>query len=96
MNREVIDTFTKKAVDEGKLIEAGWLSLKLMTLQNASEVQIREMRKAFFAGAQHLWSSIFSFLEEGTEETPSDMKRMSQVSDELAQFVKELKEDILD
>ncbi len=53
-----IDELTKKLIDDGRLIEAGWQGLRIFALpQNASEIQVTEMRKAFFAGAQHLYTS---------------------------------------
>lgn len=90
VNRSVIDEVTKRLVDEGKLIEAGWISLKTMVIpNNASQIQIDEMRNAFFAGAQHLFGSIMSFLDEGHKETEADLERLSKISDELDQFIKE-------
>jgi hypothetical protein len=91
--KRIVDDLTKKLVDEGKLIEAGWVGLMFACdLQSASDIQKREMRKAFFAGAQHLFGSLMSFLEEGREETENDMRRMSQVHEELQSFIKEFKE----
>lgn len=88
-----IDELTKKLIDDGRLIEAGWQGLRIFALpQNASEIQVTEMRKAFFAGAQHLYASILSFLEPGTDETPNDMKRMEMLDKELRQFVQELRD----
>jgi hypothetical protein len=57
--RKVIDEITKMLADTGMIIEAGWLSLKIMTVpDDAPPVQIEEMRNAYFAGAQHLFASI--------------------------------------
>jgi len=59
--RSVVDEVTKKLVDEGKIIEAGWVSLKIMSIpDDAPQVQLDEMRMAFFAGAQHLFGSMIS------------------------------------
>jgi hypothetical protein len=46
---------------------------------------------AFFAGAQHLWGSINSFLEAGEEPTDKDMQRMSHIEKELSQFIAAIK-----
>ena len=90
--RNIIDEITKKLVDEGKIIEAGWVSLKMMTIpKNAPQIQIDEMRNAFFAGAQHLFGSIMSVLEEGSEETEADLNRMRKIADELDNFIEEYK-----
>lgn len=94
--RRIVDEMTKAATDSGNLIEAGWLALKIQAIPaTASDVQIHEMRKAFFAGAQHLYASIMSILDGGSEPTDKDLKRMELIDTELRQFVKELKEEIL-
>lgn len=86
--RRLVDEVTKRLVDEGKLIEAGWQGLRLMAVSSeASEVQLRELRMAFFAGAQHLFGSIMSFMEEGSEATDADMQRMEAVDAELEAFI---------
>lgn len=70
--------------------------MKLTVLPpNCSEVQITEMRKAFFAGAQHLFASLMGILEPGSEPTEKDLNRMSLIDTELRDFVNELKEEIL-
>jgi hypothetical protein len=90
--RSVVDDVTKRLTDEGKIIEAGWASLKLMAIpKDASETQLQEMRTAFFAGAHHLFGSMMSFLEEGEEETENDLKRMDLVAKELAGFMADFK-----
>lgn len=95
--RKIVDEVTKQLVDEGKLIEAGWKGLQLTVLPpDASPIQLQEMRKAFFAGAQHLFASIMSFLEEGQEPTNKDLDRMTLIHKELEEFVKELKQQTFD
>ena len=52
MDRTEMVKLTQALTDSGKIIEAGWVGLKLACVpETASEVQITEMRKAFFAGA---------------------------------------------
>jgi hypothetical protein len=48
------------------------------------------MRMAFMAGAQHLFSSIMTILEDGVEETVPDMRRMELIHNELETFAAEL------
>jgi len=94
--RGAIDAMSKNAADKGKLIEAGWLALKLVAIPaTASETQIKEMRKAFFAGAQHLFASIMGILEDGHEATENDLNRLTQIDSELRHFVSELKEETM-
>lgn len=85
--RAMVDAITAKLADEGKIVEAGWQGMRLMVLPpNASAVQVSEMRKAFFMGAQHLYASIMSFMEEGEEPTDQDMDRMNKIHNELEAF----------
>ena len=79
---------TKDLVDKGLLIEAGWQGLRIMAMpKDAPQIQIDEMRMAFFAGAQHLYSSIMSVMDEGTEPTDKDLQRMEQIHNELNRFI---------
>jgi hypothetical protein len=88
--RQLIDEVTRKLVDEGKLIEAGWASLRMMAVApDAPQVQLDEMRMAFFAGAQHLFGSLMSFLEAGEEPTETDLKRMDAIHKELGEFIEQ-------
>lgn len=90
-DRHFLEQLTKRLADEGKLIEAGWVSLRLHAVPlNAPAVQIAEMRNAFMAGAQHLFASIMTVLDPGTEPTDADMERMGLIAEELEAFGKEL------
>ena len=51
--------------------------------------QLHEMRLAFFAGAQHLFASIMSVLDPGSEPTDADMERMSNIDTELRAFIQD-------
>jgi hypothetical protein len=73
--------------DQGKLIEAGWITyLHKVVPASAGAVQIEETRRAFFAGAQHLFASIMTILEPGSEPTENDLKRMDHIHNELQAF----------
>jgi hypothetical protein len=86
-DRAYLERLSRELVDKGKLIEAGWVSLRLAALSdNAPPVQLNEMRMAFFAGAQHLFASIMTILDPGSEPTDADMVRMDKISDELEKF----------
>ena len=88
---------TKKLADDGKLVEVGWISLMRAAIPiNAPPIQIREMRLAFMAGAQHLWASINSLLLEsaGDDATPADVRRMELIDRELRAFADEMKNDV--
>ncbi len=88
--KQLVEQVTKKLVDEGKLIEAGWQGLRIMSVpDDAPQVQIDEMRSSFFAGAQHLFGSIMTFLDSGDEPTAADLKRMDLIQAELEQFIRD-------
>jgi hypothetical protein len=87
-NHESIVELTKRLTDEGKIIEAGWVSLKLMALpDNAPQAQLDDMRDVFFAGAQHLFGSLVSLMDQGEEPTDADMRRMDLIDLELKTFI---------
>lgn len=90
-----VDQMTRKLVDEGRLIEAGWQAMRLLVVPpTASPVQLSEMRKAFFTGAQHMLVSILGFLDDDDEPTAADMARMDAVADELKAFEAELRAEV--
>lgn len=73
--------------ERGLLIEAGFVSLMLAAIPpDAPQVQLVEMRTAFFAGALHVFASLMSILDPGEEPTDADLARMSQINDELERF----------
>jgi hypothetical protein len=89
--RELIATVTKEFADKGKIIEGGWTAFWLLELKGrASNDQVREMRKAYFLGAQHLYASIMSFMDEGSDPTAADMSRMAKIDRELAAFIRSI------
>ena len=52
-----IEKLTKDLTDKGQLIEAGFVALRHMAIaKDATDEQVDEMRSAFFAGAQHLFT----------------------------------------
>lgn len=85
-----LERLTVELTDKGKLIEAGWVSLRVACgLVDAPPDQLREMRMAFFAGAQHLFGSIMTILEPGEDGTEADFRRMDLISQELDGFITE-------
>jgi len=90
--RELIEAITREIIDEGRIIEAGFAFYKIAVMNpNAGTDQIIETRRAFFAGAQHLFACIMSVLEPGSEPTDNDMHRITQIHEELNRFIVELK-----
>lgn len=77
-------------LDNGKLIESGWIELRIVAVPlDASPVQLQSMREAFFAGAQHLYSSIMTVLDSDAGPTDDDVKRLDLIGDELDAFIKD-------
>lgn len=98
MNQEqkkAYEALLAKLADEGRVIEAGWIAYRYAVLPpEASEIQIAETYKAFYAGAQHLFSSILGFLGEGAEPSLKDLIRMNLVADELNAWAIEMRQAI--
>ena len=89
-DRDFLQRLERELTDQGKLIEAGWVGLRLAAIpDDAGKVQLEEMRNVFFAGAQHLFSSILTILEEGEEPTDADLKRMDLIQTELDGFIRD-------
>lgn len=87
--KEAAHQLEQSLVDAGKIIEGGWAGFALAVLpKNVSQVQHDEMRKAFFAGAQHLFASMMNILDPGSEPTDRDLRRMDQIHQELEIFGK--------
>lgn len=87
-DRAYLERLSRELTDQGKLIEAGWLGLRVACeLENAPKIQLEEMRNAFFAGAQHLFSSIMTILEPDAEPTDKDLERMDLIDKELRAFI---------
>lgn len=90
-DRQYLEQLSKRLADDGKLIEAGWLGLRLQVIPlDAPAIQLNDMRYAFMAGAHHLFSSIMTVLDPGAEETDADLRRMDLIHQELETFRKEL------
>jgi hypothetical protein len=93
--QKVLEGLTREAADKAKVIEFGWVVFKRSIPATASLFYISEMRNAFFAGAQHLFASIMTFLDSGEDATQADLDRMSRIAKELSDFVDEYKRDNL-
>lgn len=79
-----------------RFIEAGWDSYrKLVIPSDAGLTQVRETRKAFFAGAAVLFETLMMSLDSGTEETEKDMQKMANLQQELDEFGLEIDLEVL-
>jgi hypothetical protein len=91
--QRIHDALLKKLADEGRIIEGGFQAMRIAVIPpNAPQAQVDEMRLAYMAGAQHLFSSILGILDpSGGEPTERDMVRMTLISNELDVFAQEMK-----
>lgn len=89
--RQVAEEWTKRASDEGRVLELGWIAMLAHVIPiDAPDTQVSEMRKAFFMGAEHLFGSIMSILDPGMEPTERDLERMTLIHNELETFRKQV------
>lgn len=90
-DRQFLEQLSRRLADEGKLIEAGWIGLRMtMPREFLTPTHLDAMRVAFMAGAQHLFASIMVVMEPGTEPTEADTRRLELINTELEAFRQEL------
>ncbi len=92
---EAAHRLTKDLADQGKLVEAGFAAFALYVIpKDAPPLQLSEMRLAYMAGAEHLFSSIMNILDPGSEPTAADLKRMDLIDREIAEWRGKLSERV--
>jgi hypothetical protein len=92
--RKLIHDISKSWVDQGRIIEGGFRSPLAIGYHEPEKIppdQLTEMRRVFFAGAQHLYASMLDIMDPGTEPTEADMRRMTLIDSELRAFLEEQK-----
>jgi hypothetical protein len=73
--------------DRELLIERAWNTYREAVIpKQAPPVQITEMRRAFYAGAHSLLTTIMGLLEPGKEPTENDLRMMHLIEAELTRF----------
>lgn len=89
------DMMARELANSGKLVNGGWEVFDRFILPpDAPKIQREEMRKAFFAGAQHVYFCLVASLDSGREPTMDDMKRMELLDAELTEFGKSFAAEI--
>lgn len=91
---KLVEESTKALVDKGMMIEASFIGFMISAYGGADKVpkdKLTQIRDAFFAGAQGVFSGIITFMEEGSEPTETDMKRVDSLANELSAFVDDFK-----
>jgi hypothetical protein len=90
LDPELLRRIERQLVDQGKLVEAGWVGLRLTAYPDEpAGAKVDRLREAFFAGAQHLFSSLMGIMDEDAEPTAADLKRMDLISAELDGFIRD-------
>lgn len=79
----VAERLTRSLADQGKLLEAGWQSYRLLCLKIPPHEGRDDLREAFLAGAEHTFASIINMLDPESEPTEADMRRMDMLHSEL-------------
>lgn len=78
-----VHNITGGAADRGSLMAIGFAAFVATAKPPIPDQELSRWRDAFFAGAQHLWASIFDVLDEDSEPTDRDLRRMDLVHHEL-------------
>lgn len=81
--RAMHDALVAEMLTKGKLLEAGFLGMRMLLPKDIAPEQLAQLRLAYLGGAQHVWSSMFSVMSPDREPTMQDMRRMAQISAEL-------------
>ena len=77
-------------MDREKLIETGWQIVAREALPpNCHPIQLQEMRRAFYAGCQHLFGVLAAVGDDAVSEDRG-VEILAAVGDELQQFSRDL------
>jgi hypothetical protein len=72
-------------------IGAAWREYRTKVIPlNASAIQAKESRRAFYAGANAMLVSILGMLDPGNEVTANDLAGMDALQAELEHFAREI------
>lgn len=75
------------AVANKRLISKGWDNYRSMVIPaDAGEVQLKESRQAFLAGAAVLFATLMRVLDADEEPTEGDMQIMADLQAEIDEF----------
>jgi hypothetical protein len=88
-DRKYFEDMTKKLIDQGQLLEAGWWACRLQLLQpGLNAPMLHDIHMVWMAACQHVFSSIFVSLDPGVEPTDVDMQRMTSLEREVEGYRK--------
>lgn len=81
--RRLAERITKQLADDGLLIQSGWQIYRMMMLKLQPHQDADDLREAFLAGCEYVWSCMMNMLDPGTEETAADLSRMDRLHKEV-------------
>lgn len=73
-------------VDQGLLIEGGFAAYCIVENISFDDPGLARLRHAYMTGAEHLYSSMMTIFDSGSEPTEKDLVRMKSIHDELARW----------
>lgn len=89
--QRIHDGLAKGLMDKKLLVKGGWALYRAQVMpHDVSDIQLRETRQAFYAGAQHVLACVMVSLDPGTEPTDDDLQRMDYLHEELEEFANEM------
>ncbi len=81
--------------NKGMLIEGGFAAyIKINGLIDAPLAELVRLQDVYMHGAEHLWTSVMGTLDEGSEETPADLRRMGLIQQELDRWRKKKMDEL--
>ena len=98
IKRSVADAVTsaiaKVTIDSGQgVVKFGWDAYRRYFVpKDMSPSDLTVVQNAFYCGAQHLFASVNSVLNEGEDPTDEDIERMNKISEELATWARQFKQ----
>lgn len=85
--RDNLIKLSRRLADRGQLIESGWTGFRALVIPpSAPQLQVDEMKKAFYAGAHHFFAAVMSVMDDGDEPSDADLARMQNAAAELRSF----------
>ena len=86
-----VEEATRILVDEGRVLEAGWLALRIAVLPVPTSLEQEQcMRESFYAGAHHLFAVLMTVLERGVDSQDKDVERIASIRREIKMHMAEL------
>jgi hypothetical protein len=74
-------------VDQDRLIEAGWVAMRIEGIEKAMPLEdLESVRQIFFAGAAYLMSTVMTIRSPDHPPTDEEMRRLGALAIEVEKF----------